>query len=71
MCGAIPPLPQNVFMVWCSVKKSTGTTLPLLLPPKWSLPFRFSGKNSACIFHLRHVSHILRYVDSLCDKLQK
>jgi hypothetical protein len=23
MRGAIPPLPQNAFMVWCSVKKST------------------------------------------------
>jgi hypothetical protein len=30
MCGAIPPLPQYAFMVWCSVKKSTGATLPLL-----------------------------------------
>jgi hypothetical protein len=28
MCGAILPL-QYAFMVWCSVKKSTGTTLPL------------------------------------------
>jgi hypothetical protein len=21
MCGALPPLPQYAFMVWCSVKK--------------------------------------------------
>jgi hypothetical protein len=28
MSGAIPPLPQNAFMAYCSVK-STGTTLPL------------------------------------------
>jgi hypothetical protein len=31
MRGTIPPLPQYAFMVWCSVKKSTGTTLPLPL----------------------------------------
>jgi hypothetical protein len=27
--GAVLPLPRYAFMVWCSVKKSTGTTLPL------------------------------------------
>jgi len=27
MRGAIPPLPQHAFMAWCSVKKTTGTTL--------------------------------------------
>jgi hypothetical protein len=33
MCGAITPLPQYVFMVWCSVnKRGTGTTLHLPLP---------------------------------------
>jgi hypothetical protein len=26
MSGGIPPLPQYAFMVWCSVKKRTGTT---------------------------------------------
>jgi hypothetical protein len=31
MSGAIFPLPQYAFMAWCSVR-STGTTLPLLLP---------------------------------------
>jgi hypothetical protein len=31
MRGAIPSLPQYVFMAWCSVKNSTGTNLPLLL----------------------------------------
>jgi hypothetical protein len=31
MRGAIPSLPQYVFMACCSVKKSTGTTLPLSL----------------------------------------
>jgi len=31
MSGAIPPLYQYAFMAWCSVKKSTGTTLPLRL----------------------------------------
>jgi hypothetical protein len=29
MCGAILPHPQYAFMAWCSVKKITGTTLPL------------------------------------------
>jgi hypothetical protein len=29
MCGVPPPLPQYASMAWCSVKKSTGTTLPL------------------------------------------
>jgi hypothetical protein len=29
MSGAIPPLPQYAFMALCSVKKSTGTALPL------------------------------------------
>jgi hypothetical protein len=32
MRGAIPPLPQYAFMVWCSVKKITGTTLALPIP---------------------------------------
>jgi hypothetical protein len=32
MPGAIPPLSQYAFMAWCSVKKHTGTNLPLLLP---------------------------------------
>jgi hypothetical protein len=27
MSGGIPPLPQYAFMAWCSVKRSTGTTL--------------------------------------------
>jgi hypothetical protein len=27
----IPPLPQYAFLAWCSVKKSTGTNLTLLL----------------------------------------
>jgi hypothetical protein len=31
MRGAMPPLPQYAFMAWCSVKKSTGTALPLPL----------------------------------------
>jgi hypothetical protein len=29
MSGSIPPLPKFTFMAWWSVKKSTGTTLPL------------------------------------------
>jgi hypothetical protein len=28
--GSIPPLPQYAFMAWCSVKRSTGKTLPFL-----------------------------------------
>jgi hypothetical protein len=31
MGGAVPPLPQYTFMPWCSVGRSTGTTLLLLL----------------------------------------
>jgi hypothetical protein len=27
--GAVPPLPQYAFMAWCSVRGSTGITLPL------------------------------------------
>jgi hypothetical protein len=29
MHGDTPPLPQYVFMTWCSVKKNTVTALPL------------------------------------------
>jgi len=29
--GSVRPLPQYAFMVWCSVKNSTVTTLPLSL----------------------------------------
>jgi hypothetical protein len=29
MSGAIPPLPKYAFRAWCSVKRSTGTALPL------------------------------------------
>jgi hypothetical protein len=32
MRGAIPPLPQYVFMVWCLVKHRDNFTLPLPLP---------------------------------------
>jgi hypothetical protein len=31
MSGAVPPLTQYAFMAWCSVRGSTGTTLPLTL----------------------------------------
>jgi hypothetical protein len=41
MHGAVPPLPQYAFMVWCSVKKSTGTTLPL--------PFTFTASDITLI----------------------
>jgi hypothetical protein len=33
MHGAIPPLPQYVFMAWCSVKKTAETTLLLTYHP--------------------------------------
>jgi hypothetical protein len=29
--GAVPPLPQYAFMAWCSVRGSTGTTVPFTL----------------------------------------
>jgi hypothetical protein len=38
MSGAIHPLPQYAFMVWCLVK-STGTTLPLPLPLNVQISF--------------------------------
>jgi hypothetical protein len=40
MSGGIPPLPQYAFMEWCSVKRSTGTTLPLPLEclMEWNCP---------------------------------
>jgi hypothetical protein len=42
MGGAVPSLPQYAFMAWCSVRGSTGTTLPLLLPYLVTLaPFEF------------------------------
>jgi hypothetical protein len=31
MSRSIPPIPQYAFMAWCSVKKCTGTALPLSL----------------------------------------
>jgi hypothetical protein len=34
MRGAIPPLLQYAFMAWCSLEKSTETTLPLLCPER-------------------------------------
>jgi hypothetical protein len=30
MSGAMPPLPQYVFMAWCLVRRSRGTSLLLL-----------------------------------------
>jgi len=29
MGGDVPTLPQYAFMAWCSVRGSTGTTLPI------------------------------------------
>jgi hypothetical protein len=43
MRGAIPLLPQHAFMAWCSVKKSTGTTLPLPLEITYIIVFVFSS----------------------------
>jgi hypothetical protein len=38
MRRAIPPLLQHTFMAWCSVKKSTGTTLPIPYTPEdWDM----------------------------------
>jgi len=31
MSGDVLPLPQYAFMAWCSVRGSTGTTLPFYL----------------------------------------
>jgi hypothetical protein len=39
MGGAVPPLPQHAFMASCSVRGSTGATLPFtLLGPLLSSP---------------------------------
>jgi hypothetical protein len=35
MSGAIPPFPPYTFMAWYSFKKSTGTTLPFIMPAQW------------------------------------
>jgi hypothetical protein len=43
MRGAIHPLPQNAFMMRCSVKESTGTTLPYLTLLYPTLPYLFYG----------------------------
>jgi hypothetical protein len=53
MSGAIPPLPQYVFMAWCSVtKKSIGTTLPLpftLIDTRFiEIRRRIKSKNDCC-----------------------
>jgi hypothetical protein len=46
MRGAIPPLPQYAFMVWCSVKESIGTTL--LLPPHFTHYYRTWKSSRTC-----------------------
>jgi hypothetical protein len=38
MNGDIYPFPQYAFIAWCSVKRSTGTTLPLPLPLLYLYP---------------------------------
>jgi len=50
MRGAIFPLPQYAFMTWCSVKKSTGTTLLLPLRTKF-------GRFGHCLHHERESSN--------------
>jgi hypothetical protein len=45
MRGAIHPVPQYTFMAWYSVKKSTGTTLPLTI---LRLALYLSFRNGVC-----------------------
>jgi hypothetical protein len=49
MHGGIHSLPQYTFMAWCSVKKSTGTTLPL--------PFTIKVWDEKCIQNVCLVQH--------------
>jgi hypothetical protein len=51
MSGAILPLPQYAFIAWCSVKKSTGTSLPLPLALCVSLCLVYFN-----IYHLPYAS---------------
>jgi hypothetical protein len=66
MSGAILPLPQYAFMAWCSVKKCTGTTLPLPLKEKKTKDFELKDlKDSlnSMRSYLRHEcdSHLLLF----------
>jgi hypothetical protein len=45
MRGVILPLPQYAFMAWCSVKKNTGTNLPL---PNRFTPEIFTPRDFCC-----------------------
>jgi len=49
----MPSFPQYAFMAWCSVKKNTGTTLPLLDGAELSAsrPGRFTLRERAPITH--------------------
>jgi hypothetical protein len=49
MGGAVIPLPQYAFMAWCSVRGSTGTTLPL-----WQKPIQMheEGANFSSVVRL-------------------
>jgi hypothetical protein len=61
MSGAIPPIPQYEFMAWCSVKKSTGTTLHLPFTfmsfiLNWSVDLRYEmSLKSVVATELQHV----------------
>jgi hypothetical protein len=52
MSGAIPPLPQCAFMAWCSVKKSTGTTLLPTLSTLFSVTVSLCSSSKVCILIL-------------------
>jgi hypothetical protein len=52
MGGAVPPLLKYAFMAWCSVRGSTGATLPL---PYKSLIFIFLLLISISLFFLSDI----------------
>jgi hypothetical protein len=45
-CGAIPPLPQYIFMAWCLVKHRDNFTLPLSYKRKLSVLWQRLRKES-------------------------
>jgi hypothetical protein len=64
MRGAIPPLPQYAFMAWCSIGKSTGTTLPL---PS-TFEYYTTGRN--CAININFISFNITFYNYEMEALQ-
>jgi hypothetical protein len=54
MRGAMRPLPQYASMAWCSVKQSTGTTLPFTMNPLYVLKIAISEGISSVTMNPLH-----------------